>query len=189
MRKPVFAALLLCLSLFVLAGNVFAQAGNGQVGGTVQDVSRALVPGATITLTNTGTGVTTTQLTNEAGVYNFPSVPAGTYSVSASLPGFKTSVTNNVQVTLAPVRLNITLEVGTLDSKVEVSIGADTLLTENAASVGTVLPQQKVSDLPLVGQNVLSLLNVLPGFRADPAADRNSTIGGLNLDYTNTTIN
>jgi hypothetical protein len=86
------------------------------------------------------------------------------------------------------LRVNITLEVGQLDSKVEVAISADSVLAETSASVGTVLPQQRVQDLPLVGQNVLSLLDVLPGFRASPVADSASTIGGLNLDYTNTTI-
>ncbi len=114
-------------------------------------------------------------------------MPAGNYSVTASLPGFKTSVQTGIQVTLAPVKVNFTLEVGQLDSKVEVIANADAVLSETAASVGVVLPQRVVTDLPLVGQNILSLLDVLPGFRA-AAADSQSTIGGLNLDYTNTTI-
>jgi hypothetical protein len=180
--------LLLCLLLTVLSVTASAQTGNGQVTGTVQDGSRALVPGVTITLLNTATGVSTTALTNEQGIYNFPVVPPGTYNVSAALPGFKTSVTNGIQVSLVPVRVNITLEIGQLDSKVEVTALADAVLSETSASVGTVLPQQKVADLPIVGQNILSLLDVLPGFRA-AGNDNQSTIGGLNLDYTNTTIN
>jgi hypothetical protein len=96
-------------------------------------------------------------------------------------------VQSGVQVTLAAVRVNFTLELGQLDSKVEVIAAADAVLSETAASVGVTLPQRTVTELPLVGQNVLSLLDVLPGFRAAPA-DSQSTIGGLNLDYTNTTI-
>ena len=183
MRRSFVAGLFL---LFViLANTAFAQ--NTQLGGTVQDVSKALVPASRSHCLNTGTGVTSTQITNENGVYTFPSVPAGTYSVTAALPGFKTSVQTGVQVTLAPVKVNFTLEVGQLDSKVEVIAAADAVLSETAASVGVVLPQRVVTDLPLVGQNILSLLDVLPGFRAAPA-DSQSTIGGLNLDYTNTTI-
>jgi len=206
MRRFISAALLQFLFLSVLNPPTFAQASYGQVGGTVQDASKALVPGVTLTLTNTATGVVTTQITNESGVYNFSSVPAGIYSVTASLPGFKTSVTNDVEANLAPVRVNITLEIETLDSKIEVRTAPDVLLTENAASVGTLLSQQMVTDLPLVGQNVLSLLDVLPGFRIsrpsvvctaslmfntcdDYANDYASTINGLSLDYTNTTVN
>ena len=184
MRK-LFLAGCTCILLVLFAHSAFAQ--NQQLGGTVQDVSKALVPGVTITLQNTGTGVSATQITNESGVYTFPSVAPGTYTVTASLPGFKTSVQNGIQVTLAAVRVNFTLEVGQVDSKVEVIATADAVLSETAASVGVTLPQRVVTDLPLVGQNVLSLLDVLPGFRA-AAADSQSTIGGLNLDYTNTTI-
>jgi hypothetical protein len=187
-RKFCSPAFLMCFLLLLSSVSSLAQGGNGSVGGTVQDASKGLIPGVTITLTNTGTGVTTTQISNESGVYNFAAVPAGSYSITATLPGFKTSVTNGVQVTLVPVRVNISLEVGTVESKVEVVSTADAVLTEAGASVGTVLTTQRVSDLPIVGQNVLSLLDVLPGFRA-AAADSQSTIGGLNLDYTNTTIN
>src|SRR3954470_18920307 len=120
MRRSLQLSLCLCLSLLVFAGSVFGQAGNGAVGGTVQDASKGLVPGVTITLTNTGTGIAATQITNESGVYNFAAVPAGTYSVTAALPGFKTSVQSGVVVTQAPIRVNIQLEVGTQESKVEV---------------------------------------------------------------------
>jgi len=192
--------LLLALLLCFFGGNVIAQPG---VGGVVQDASQAVAPGVTITLTNTGTGITSTQITNGSGAYNFPSVPAGIYSVTASLPGFKTSVTSGVQVSLAPVRVNVTLEVGPLESRVEVLAPADNLLSEASASVGVVLTQQRVTDLPLVGQNALDLLSVLPGFRessfadffgngyafSDSLNDGYTKVGGLSLDYVNTTIN
>jgi len=183
--------LLLLLAVVLVSHSIdaVAQAGNGQVTGVVQDPTKALVPGVTVTLTNTNTGITNTQITNESGVYTFQSVPPGTYSASASLPGFKTSITTGVQVSLVPVRVNITLEVGALDNKVEVTAAADAALAETSASVGVVLSQRRITELPMVGGNVLDLLSVLPGFRENPGNDAASTVGGLSLDYVNTTVN
>jgi len=184
------AAVLPCFAVLLsFSAAALAQTGSGQVTGVVQDASKGIIPGVTVVLTNTATGVSSTQLTNEAGVFAFPGIPPGAYSVSASLPGFKTSVANDVQVSQTAVRVNLTLEVGQLDAKVEVTAAADAVLTEAGASVGTNLSQRRVEDLPLVGQNVLDLLSVLPGFRSTPGADAQSTVGGLNLDYVNTTIN
>src|SRR5262245_4034902 len=132
--------------------NLLGQTSNGQVGGVVQDATKALIPGVTVTLANRETGVTTTQLTNETGAYSFASVPPGTYRINASLTGFKTSITDNVLVgTAAQVRVDLTLEVGRVDSLVEVSITSAQLMTESSASVGDQLTSQRVLDLPLVG--------------------------------------
>jgi hypothetical protein len=171
MRRVPATIGLLSLVLFA-AGNVLAQTGNGEVGGVVQDPSKAVIPGVTVTLTNTQTGVTTTQLTNETGLYSFASVQPGTYRVAATLSGFKTSITSDVVVgTAAQVRLDLTLEVGRVDSLIEVSISADRLMTESSASVGDQLSAQRVLDLPLVGNNVVDMVKILPGFRSFPQFD------------------
>src|SRR4030095_15240360 len=101
--------------------------------------------------------------TNESGVYSFPSIqPGNAYTVTAALPGVKTSVTKDVRVgTTAQVRLDLTLEVGPLDSRVEVSVSAAAALTESSASVGDVLVAQRAKDLPLVGNDVLDLVKIL----------------------------
>src|SRR5678816_3366858 len=72
---PLFA-----VALLFHAVHAFAQAGTGQVTGVVQDATKALVPGVTITLNNTNTGITNTQVTDESGVYTFQSVPPGIYT-------------------------------------------------------------------------------------------------------------
>src|SRR3989442_499494 len=94
----------------MLAANIlFAQTGSGTVGGIVQDSSKALIPGVTITLTNIATGVSRTQLSNEAGAYNFASVQLGTYKLTAELAGFKQAVANDLPVgTNAQVRWDFT---------------------------------------------------------------------------------
>jgi hypothetical protein len=190
MRTILKSVALLCLVL--AAGNAIAQTGSGNVGGIVQDPTKALIPGVTITLTNADTGVVSTQVTNETGSFAFQSVPPGNYKLSATLPGFKEALANDLKVgPNAQVRWNFTLEVGAVDTKVEVSVAADQLQTESTASVGALLPEEKVRDLPLVGQNVLDLLTVLPGFRqgANGTTASQYTIGGLGLDSVNTTIN
>ena len=113
MRKLVVITLALFFSMFAVQ-NGFAQGGsNGSVGGVVQDSSSALIPGVTVTLTNTQTGVVDTRLTNESGVYNFPSVPPGTYKLSGDLTGFTSDIKNNIAVNTGnQIRLDLVLRVG-----------------------------------------------------------------------------
>ena len=87
-RLLVIAALLLP----VLLTNSFAQTTNANLGGTVSDSTKALIPGVTVTATNTQTGVVSTNVTNETGAYNFPSLQTGTYKVTAELPGLMNRV-------------------------------------------------------------------------------------------------
>src|SRR5713226_236847 len=159
-RLIVIAALLLP----VLFTNTFAQTTNATLGGTVSDSSKALIPGVTVTATNTQTGIVSTMVTNETGAYNFPSLQTGTYKVTAELPGFQTQAYNDVTLGVSQqVRLNFTLQVGTQAQSVEVSVAADTLIATTSSSVGMVLPEYKVRDLPLGGRNVMDLLGTTNG--------------------------
>ena len=112
------------------------------------DSSKALLPGVTVTLTNTETGVVQTRLSNETGNYNFPSVPFGTkYTVTASLQGFKTAIFQNIEVGLnAAVRVNITMEVGEITSTVDVTANASTALLETGPSIGDVLTRERIQE-------------------------------------------
>src|SRR5947209_462168 len=80
----------------VLSTHTFAQPSNATLGRTHSEASGALIPGVTITATNTGTGIVTTVLSNEAGAYQFASLQTGTYKVSAELSGFRTQTYNEV---------------------------------------------------------------------------------------------
>jgi hypothetical protein len=159
-RLLVIAALLLP----VLITNTFAQTTNATLGGTVSDSSKALIPGVTVTATNTGTGIVSTAVTNETGAYNFPSLQTGTYKVTAELPGFQTETYNAIALGLSQqLRLNFGLQVSTQAQSVEVSVAADTLIATTSSSVGSVLPEYKVRDLPLATRNILDLVNTTPG--------------------------
>jgi hypothetical protein len=177
MRKPFAAALLLLI--FLSSG--FAQTTNANLGGTVSDPSRALIPGVTVTATNTQTGIVTTVVTNETGAYNFASLQTGIYKATAELPGFQTQTYNNVTLGVGQqVRLNFILQVGTQAQTVEVSVAADTLIATTSSSVGTVLPEYKVRDLPLATRNILDLVNTTPGIQG-------SNFAGARLTQLNTT--
>src|SRR5437016_2207015 len=161
MKRLFVPAILLCLCL---PAYIFGQTSNATVGGTVSDSTGALIPGVTITATNTATGIVNTVISNEAGAYQFASLQTGTYKVSAELPGFRTQSYNDVTLGISQqVRLNFTLQVGSVAQAVEVTATADTLIATTSSSIGNVLPDHQVRDLPLGGRNVLDLLRTAGG--------------------------
>src|SRR5438094_4548095 len=163
-RNLLIASTLFSLILSVVAVEGFGQSSNATVSGTVTDSTGAVLPGLTVTATNNATGVVTTVFSNEAGVYNLASLLPGVYTVKAELPGFQTRTYTDVQLgNAAQVRLNFSLQVASQAQSVEVTITADTLLATSSSSVGNVLPERQVRDLPLVSNNVLELTQVLAG--------------------------
>jgi hypothetical protein len=159
---PIAAMMLLAFSLCVTA---YGQGGFfSTVSGTVTDSSKALIPGVTIKAKNVDTGIEATAISNEAGAYTFNSLASGKYTLTASLPGFQAkSYTDIVLSQNTAFRYNFELSVSGVNTQVEVSISADTILATSGASIGTVLGEQKIRDLPLVGNNVLNLITVLAG--------------------------
>jgi len=150
--------------LLSLSSPVWSQSNNATVGGTVADPSGAVVPGVTITATNNATGIVTSVISNDAGAYNFASLLPGLYKISGSLPGFRTQTYTDVQLgNAAQVRLNFALALSTVTQSVEVTITAQNLITSSSSSVGEVLPQRQIQDLPLVSNNVLDLVGVMAG--------------------------
>ena len=173
------------MSLVFLSAQAFGQSTYATVSGTVTDNSGAVLPGVSLTATNNATGVVTTVLSNETGTFNIPTLLPGTYSVSAALTGFqKANYTNVTLGNAQQVRLNFTLQVTTQAQQVEVSVAADTAIATSSASVGEVLSQQKVSDLPIVGNNILSFLTLMPGVRMNDDGVT-GTFAGLSADKIN----
>ncbi len=162
-KLRIAAALLLCLFFT----NAFAQTTNATLGGTVADATGALIPGVSVTATNTGTGIVSTTITNEAGAYQFPVLQPGTYKVSAELTSFQTKTYSDFALGGSQqARLNFTLEVSSVSQGVDVTIAADTLLATSSSSVGAVLPEYKVRELPLADRNALGLLKTTAGVQA-----------------------
>src|SRR5215475_7389776 len=194
MSKKATYALAALLCLFVSAMG-FTQTSNATVGGTVADASGALIPGVAVNATNTGTGIVNTVVTNESGAYQFPALQPGTYKMTAELPGFQTQTFTEVQLGGAQqVTLNFTMQVAAAAGQnVEVTVAADTVLATTSNSIGTVLPEYRVRDLPALTGNTFNLVQNMPGVARDSTGtfgymaggrlgDVNSTRDGINVN-------
>jgi hypothetical protein len=194
MRRSTYALAAILLCTFVSAYG-FGQSINAIVGGSVSDASKALIPGVTVTATNTGTGVAATTVTNESGAYQFPALQPGTYKVSAELPGFQTQTFTDVTLGGSQqVTLNFTMQVAAAaGQQVEVTVAADTVLATTSNSIGTVLPDYKLKDLPALTGNVFNLVQNVPGVQRDGGGtfgymaggrlgDVNATLNGVNVN-------
>src|SRR5215475_4333071 len=165
----------------------FGQTSNASVGGFVQDPSQAYIPGVTITVTNTATGVAVTAVTNESGAYNVPSLLPGPYKLAAELPGFRTQVFSDVQLGAnTAARYNFVLQVGTASDSVEVTAEQTNLIAESSPTIGQVLTENKVRDLPLVSTNVLDLMKTMPGVQGG-IYSATTTFAGISASAVNTT--
>lgn len=152
-----------CLIVIValFSFQAFAQT-SGEVTGIVTDPSGSAVPGSTITLTNTATNATRTTESSGEGLYRFTPVPPGVYNLKVEHQGFKATNTTNIEVLVQQtVRVDLTLQVGQVTESVEVSASAALLQAENA-TVGTVIENKAIVELPLNGRNYLNLVNLAP---------------------------
>jgi hypothetical protein len=188
---------LVTLTLLCMGLQAFGQT-EAALSGTVADASGAIIPGVTVTATNDNTGVVSTTVSNQAGVYNFPSLLPGTYTVRATQPGFQTQSYTKVALgSSAQVRLNFQLQVGGVSTSIEVSVAADKMLLESSSSVGDVLSQKKVEELPSVNRNALDLVKIMSGvvmaddtiFGANNSNFAGVGANGVNIQRDGTTVN
>src|SRR6476660_7780054 len=190
LMKKVLVTGTLVVALLFVAHSGFAQV-NAALGGTVADASGALIPGVEVTAKNVNTGISATTITNETGSFAFPSLQPGTYTLAASLAGFKNATYNDIQLGQGQqVRLNFTLQVGTAAQTVEVTIAADTLLATTSASVGNVINTSDVLALPLATRNVLDTVATTAGIVLTPNAfggAPTANFGGMGIGAINTT--
>ncbi|MFQ5737819.1 MAG: TonB-dependent receptor domain-containing protein [Acidobacteriota bacterium] len=162
---------------FILAGllpvEAYGQRLYGSIVGEVTDPSGGVIPGATVTITNTGTNLSREGVTNDTGIYRFSAVSAGTYTVKVAMPGFKQYTQTDVLVALATsTRVNVRLEVGEVTEQVTVSAQVSGLQTEES-DVHSELSSSAVEELPLSNyKNYQSLINLVPG--ATPARFQNA---------------
>ncbi len=145
------------------ASTLYAQVDTGTILGTVHDNTGAVVPGTAITVKNEGTSFTATTTTSNAGTYVFTALKIGHYSVQAEHPGFRKEVRSGLSLDIQQqLVVDFDLTVGQVSSEVVVTGQAPLLQTESG-SVGQVIEQQEVNNLPLNGRNYTFLARLVPG--------------------------
>ena len=162
----------------------FGQTSTTQFSGTVTDSSGSLVPAATVTATNEATGLKYTLTTTGAGLYAFPSIPVGSYTLSIEKTGFKRYALTKIVLQInTPATVDATLDIGSAAETVQVEATAETLQTNNA-TLGNVVEHKAIEALPLNGRNPLNLLIYEPGVvqRSGGSISVNgSRIGAVNV--------
>ena len=194
--RQLFVLLGLCLPIGVASAQTF-----GEITGEVTDQSGAIAPNASVTATNTATNGARTTLTNASGIYSFPALVPGPYQVRVEAAGFQSSVRSNIELQVQQTaRVDFTLTVGQTSQTVEVS-GTALLLTTESATVGTVIEQKSIVELPLNGRDFLQLVALSPsvtygfappnqavGRQGGTRAQENIAIAGMRGTWNNYTL-
>jgi hypothetical protein len=158
-RKSVSVALFLS----AVASQVFAQTTSTSILGTVTDSSGAVISGAKVSVLNTRTGTKRSDVTTNTGDYNFPLLDVGEYEVTVESPGFKPETHKNLALQInQKARVDFALQVGAQSERIEISAEAAVLHTDEA-SLGQVVEQRRVVELPLNGRNLAGLAVLQPG--------------------------
>ena len=182
------SVLLVCV---VSVSPASAQGGSSKtsLSGQVSDKTGGVIPGAAVSVKNDATGVVTPTVTNSNGQFNVPALDPGTYTVTVSLQGFKTAVTQNVVLIVGnPANINVALEVGTLEDKITVDGGSTALIQTQSTAVSSTINAAQIQNLPLTSRNALfGFVIMLPGV-STPGAPRDSTLFGLPETAINITI-
>lgn len=179
--------LLVFLSSLFLVPAVQAQ-NLGRLAGTAFDSSGGVLPGATVTATNTGTNQAQTAVTSSAGAFLFPQLPPGTYKVTIELGGFKTATFTNVVINVGQeYSITAKLEVGGLNEVVEVTAGTP-LIQTTTPEVSKTVQQPQILGLPLAGRDMTQLIRLqagVPGLLS--AARMNTGVNGGRPSWTQVT--
>jgi Carboxypeptidase regulatory-like domain/TonB dependent receptor len=176
-----------CLAfLTICAMPAAAQIDRGAITGRVLDASGAIVPKATVTVTNKSTGVAVVTPVNDAGEYQVLALIPGTYSVKVSADGFQSALQDGVELHVQDrLSIGFVLKVGSINQEIIVS-GNEPILQTQTADVGSVINEEQVNDLPLNGRRYADLALLEPGVQKfyaanNPAPDRFSANGNLEL--------
>jgi len=150
-------------ALFLLLAPVYAQKITGTISGVVTDPSGAVVPGATVEITNVSTAQGRTAITNDMGEYTAPDLPNGVYRITVKQANFKEGVVQNVELHVSSTALvNVQLAMGNTSEKVTVEANTIQVQTDSA-QLGEVVEGGQVRDLPLNGRNFVALTQLQPG--------------------------
>lgn len=156
-HSPVLFSSLFCVSA------LYAQTTATEILGLVKDSSGAVLSGAAITIKRVATGLSLTKTTDQTGEYAFPLLEIGQYTVHAEMQGFRSQTVTELKLeTQQKARVDFVLDVGSVTESVEV-VSSGAVLETESATVGQVIENKRISDLPLNGRNLIHLAAMVPG--------------------------
>ena len=169
------ATLVGALTLLLTTTSASAQLSTAQLSGRITDESSAVLPGVTVTVTQTDTGLTRSVTTDASGTYVLPNLPTGPYRLEAMLQGFRTYAQTGIvlQVAATPT-INVVLAIGNVAENVSVEAAAP-IVDVQSAGISDVIDNERIVELPLQGRQVTDLI-VLAG-----AAVQTGTVGSRNF--------
>jgi hypothetical protein len=160
-----------------------AQTGTSGITGIISDQQGKAVAGAKVTLTNTGTNSIRTATTNESGAYAFDLLPPADYRIEVEAGGFRKSVVASAKALIGKLtEIDVAMEIGAVSQTVEVTTVSQAVMNTQDASLGNVLENNQISELPLEGRNLANLLSLQPG------ATREGYVTGARADQSNVTL-
>jgi hypothetical protein len=169
MTRALRRALLGLLAILITPALLYAQGATAQIAGTVRDQSGAVLPGADVTATQTDTGFTRGTVSDEGGNYVLSNLPVGPYRLQATLSGFRRFQQTGIvlQVNANPV-INIALSLGDVAETITV-VGQAPLIETRTPSVGSVIDNERIEELPLNGRNATQLIELVGAAVPQPA--------------------
>jgi len=175
------SSVFICAFVGLLSGSPASAQATAELSGRVTDESGAVLPGVTVTATQTDTAFTRTVVTDEAGAWVMPNLPTGPYRLEISLQGFRTYVQTGLvlQVDARPT-INATLAVGSVEETVSVEAAAP-IVDVRSAGISAVVEQERIVELPLQGRQVTDLI-VLAGAAVETGRPNSRNFqGGVNI--------
>lgn len=170
------------LVLLLIPSFIWAQTTNAIISGTVSDETGGVLPGVSVTVINTETGISRDAVTDDSGRYSIAQLALGSYEVRTDLSGFKTTVRSGITVTVGrEAVVNITLSVGDISEEVFVS-GEAPMVDTTTSAIGGLVDDKKIRDLPLNGRNFAQLALLQTGV-AFYNSESSSAISGSGMKF------
>lgn len=177
------------IALFVYASFLAGQTNRGGISGTVSDASGAVVPGASVTVTNVGTNETRKLVTSDSGTYTAQSLEPVTYRILVEANGFKKAIVENIKVDTATLEtVNVKLEAGSVNTQITISADAVMVNTESGTT-GATVTEREIQDVPLLNRSVLDLALTLANVGGDAGSEHPGITAGTTCPGCNLSLN
>ena len=171
-RRKVAVRLVVAIALVLLLSTALQAQYRASIQGLITDPTGAIIPGATVKLTNLETGITQQDVSNASGSYFFGALPPSHFKIEVSMDGFKTKILDNLAIIAEQTNaVNVELEVGTTTQTVTVNAAEQPLIDTETAQVSGTITGKEIQNLPVFGRDPFQVVQLAPGFFGDGSRD------------------